>query len=88
MKKKIVIVGSTGNFGNFIFKELKKKNLVLGIGKKNNKDKLLKRTNKRKIMFSLKNIKLFRTQLIISINYISKLFYVSNFENELKSFWL
>ena len=27
MKKKIVIVGSTGNFGNFIFKELKKKNL-------------------------------------------------------------
>jgi len=38
MKKKIVIVGSTGNFGNFIFKELKKKNLVLGIGKKNNKD--------------------------------------------------
>ena len=38
MKKKIVIVGSTGNFGNFIFKELKKNNLVLGIGKKNDKD--------------------------------------------------
>ena len=54
-----------------------------GIGK----DKLLKNTNKRKIMFSLTNIKLCKTQLIISINYISKLFCVSNFENELKSFW-
>ena len=33
MKKKIVIVGSTGNFGNFIFKELKEK-LSFGYRKK------------------------------------------------------
>lgn len=38
MKKKIVIVGSSGNLGNFIFEKFKKSNYVLGIGKKKNKN--------------------------------------------------
>ena len=37
MRKKVVIVGSAGNFGKYIFNELKKTNYVLGIERKNNK---------------------------------------------------
>ena len=37
MRKKIVIVGSAGNFGNYIFRELKKTNYVLGVERKKNK---------------------------------------------------
>ena len=36
MKKKVVIVGSSGNFGNFIFKDIKKKYKVFGIDRKKN----------------------------------------------------
>ena len=31
MKKKILIIGSSGNLGNYLFKELKKKNDLIGI---------------------------------------------------------
>ncbi len=34
MKKKIVIIGSNGNLGSYIFRELKKKNSILGISRK------------------------------------------------------
>ena len=34
MKKKILIVGSSGNLGGYIFKEFSKKNFCLGIGRK------------------------------------------------------
>ncbi len=34
MKKKIVIVGSSGNLGRYLFKELKKKNTLIGIERK------------------------------------------------------
>ena len=34
MKKKIIIVGSSGNLGRYIFKELKKKNNLIGIERK------------------------------------------------------
>ena len=34
MKKKILIVGSSGNLGGYLFKELKKTNHLLGIEKK------------------------------------------------------
>tara|TARA_B100000035_G_scaffold286694_1_gene271171 strand:- start:269 stop:967 length:699 start_codon:yes stop_codon:yes gene_type:complete len=34
MKKKILIVGSSGNLGKYLFKELKKKNYLLGIERK------------------------------------------------------
>ena len=37
MRKKVVIVGSAGNFGKYIFNELKKTNNVLGIERKKNK---------------------------------------------------
>ena len=36
MKKKVVIVGSSGNFGNFIFRNIKKNYKVLGIDRKKN----------------------------------------------------
>tara|TARA_Y100000590_G_scaffold467795_1_gene648012 strand:- start:5574 stop:6272 length:699 start_codon:yes stop_codon:yes gene_type:complete len=38
MRKKIVIVGSAGNFGNYIFGELKKTNYVLGIERRKSKN--------------------------------------------------
>ena len=36
MKKKILIVGSSGNLGEYLFKELKKTNHLLGIERKKN----------------------------------------------------
>ena len=36
MKKNVVIVGSSGNFGNFIFRNIKKNYKVLGIDRKKN----------------------------------------------------
>ena len=36
MKKKIVIIGSAGNFGKYISKELKKKNIVIGVQRNQN----------------------------------------------------
>ena len=38
MKKKIAIVGSSGNLGSYIFRELKKTNNILGISKKKNQN--------------------------------------------------
>ena len=38
MRKKVVIVGSAGNFGKYIFNELKKTNNVLGIERKKSKN--------------------------------------------------
>ena len=38
MKKKILIVGSSGNLGGYLFKQLKKTNHLLGIGREKNKN--------------------------------------------------
>ena len=37
MKKKILIIGSSGNLGNYLFRELKKKNDLIGIQRQKKK---------------------------------------------------
>ena len=41
MKKKIVVVGSGGNIGKYIFNKMKVKNNVLGIERTNNKNRFI-----------------------------------------------
>ena len=37
MRKKIVVVGSAGNLGKYIYKELNKTDILIGIQRKKNK---------------------------------------------------
>ena len=41
MKKKILIVGSSGNLGRYLFNKLKKTDYVLGVQRKNNQKNFL-----------------------------------------------
>ena len=56
MKKKIVIVGSGGNIGKYIFNKMKIKNNVLGIERTKNKNKFVCND----LSDSMKNIETFK----------------------------